>query len=387
MYTTTMARAIFCLGLAAAPVAAPVAAQDGDTATGLYPGEENVEAAGFPAITYFAAGEADAPLVVFVPGAHHAARVAYGGHEGSDPQDFLATHVVEQGYNFLAVSYPIDLEEGGLETAHPDFMIRDWGEQVVELAGRALEEHDLEGPVIVAGWSMAGKSAQAIHAAAEAADLDLAFFVSLAATPALPGLIAVTREYPMLESGYADRRKDFEGWYQQMAAMGEAQGRQIVPEEVFKTEYQGDIPVNLQGYGQQYRDGAFEMDRLAAMADANPFAFDAFPLVGMVAPTLPADARHALTDKAAWGIYNANTLYKRYAGGVDLSGLSEENWTGLVDLAEGLNDRLTTRVEGNHFFFMGAPGAAATAEAIVRLDEEVRAIKQEAGDLLGTQVN
>ncbi len=382
MYTMTVARLAACVGLAVTPVAA----QNGDTADGLYPGEEAVEAAGFPAIAYFAAGEPTQPLVVFVPGAHHAARVAYGGHEGHDPQDFLATHLVERGYNLLAVSYPIDLEDGGLETVHPEFMIRDWGAQVVELAGRTLDEHDLDGPVIVAGWSMAGKSAQAIQASADAAELDLSFFASLAATPALPGLIAVTREYPMLESGYADRRDDFEGWYRQMAAMGEAQGSQIVPEDVFRTQYQGDIPINLQGYGQQYRDGAYEMDRLAAMADANPFAFDAFPLVGIIVPTLSADARHALTDTAAWGIYNANTLYKRYAGSVDLAGLSEENWTGLVDLAEGLDDRLSTRVEGNHFFFMGEPGAAATAEAIAQLDEEVRAVKQDAGELLGTQI-
>ena len=359
--------------LAASLGAGPLAAQDSASTNemsaaaeraGLYPGESVEEAAGFPAITHFTAGEPDRPLVVFVPGAHHAARVAYGGHEGARKEDFLAHHLAERGYNVLAVSYPIGLEEGGLPTDHPGFTIRDWGAQVVELAQRTLEERELDGPVIVLGWSMGGKSAQPVFAAAQERGLDLDLFVSLAATPPLPGLIALTREYPMLESGYADRRGDFDRWHAQVAAGGEAQGREIVPEDVFKTQYQGDIPINLQGYGQRYRDGAFVMDPMADMEDAQPFAFDSYPLIAAIVPNGRADARHALTDRAAWGLYNANTLFNRHMADVDVDALSDEEWAALTALSDGLDDRLTRRVDGNHFFFMGEVGAEATAEAV-----------------------
>ncbi|WP_420392244.1 hypothetical protein [Acuticoccus sp.] len=394
-----MGAAVAFAALAFATAAAAEAAQDGaeasraegagpqEAAAGLYPGEEIREAAGFPAITWFAKGEANAPLVVFVPGAHHTARVAYGGHDGSRAEDFLAHHLLERGYSVLAISYPIGIAEGGLPTDHPDFMIRDWGRQTAQLAAETIEAEGLTGGAIVAGWSMGGKLAQAAHEAARDAGLDLKLFIGLAATPGLPGLIAITREYPMLPSGYADRRKNFDGWYQQVAAEGEEEGHTIVPEDVFKAQYQGDIPINLQGYGQLFRDGAFVMDPAAAMEDAKPFHFDDYPLVGVIIPNGRRDKRHAITDQAAWGLYNANTLLSRYMGDVDVNALSDADWTRLTELADGLDERLSHRVDGNHFFFMGATGAAATAEAIASLDEEAAALKAELTDLLGTPIN
>lgn len=358
-------------------------------AAGLYDGEQIQKGAGFPAITYFVKGSEGAPLVVFVPGAHHMARVAYGGHKGARQEDFLAYWLHQKGYHFLAVSYPVDIATGGLETNHPDFMIRDWGAQIAAIARSTIDEHGLDNRVIVLGWSMAGKVAQSVYEAARANNLQFDCYVSLAATPAIPGMIALTREYPMLASGYADRRKNFKGWWKQVAANNAQHGREIVPEEIFGNEYQGDIPINLQGYGQQFRDGKFVMDPLAVQADAKPFAFDDFPLVAMIIPDGRGDRRHALVDLAAWSIYNANTVFKRYlsANKIDVNTLSDAQWHGLLHLARTIDDRLYLTVNGNHFFFVGENGARATANAVALLEDRVHALKAEAAAILNVTID
>ncbi len=376
-YTTAAAAALVAIG-----------AQAQGT---LLPGETIEQGAGFPAIAWFQAGDADKPLLVFVPGAHHTSRVFYGGHDGSVPEDFVATHAAELGYPVLALSYPIATATPAITTDHPEFMMRDWGRQTTAIAERFVEANDLSGDVVVVAWSMGGNIVQAVHEAMGESDLDLEGYVSLSATPPIPGLIwHEPLQYPMLEeSGYTDRRNRFDGWYGQVADNGAAQDRPIVSEEVFKTVYQGDIPINLQGYGQQYRDGAFVTDFLATQADGKPFDFQAFPLVGAVVPNGRGDGRHAMVDQASWAIYNANTIYKRYIGGsdIDVNALSDEAWTGLLDLTRGIDDRLSTYVDGNHFFFMGKAGASATAEAIDTLVAEFAAVKSDVGGFLGTEID
>jgi hypothetical protein len=354
----------------------------------LYTGEKIEKGAGFPAITYFAKGAEGAPLVVFIPGAHHMARVAYGGHKGARKEDFLAHWLNRKGYHFLAVSYPINIDKGGLETNHPDFMIRDWGAQAAALARKKIDQHGLGNRMIVLGWSMAGKVAQSVHEAASKANLQLDFYVSLAATPAIPGMIALTREYPMLKSGYADRRKNFKGWWKQVAVNNKRNGREIVPEEIFGNEYQGDIPINLQGYGQQFRNSAFTMDPMAVQADAKPFAFADFPLVAMIIPDGRGDRRHALVDQAAWTMYNANTVFKRYlsANKVNVKDLSDAQWHGLLHLTRTIDDRLSYTVNGNHFFFVGENGARATADAVELLEDRVHALKAEVSAILNVKI-
>lgn len=366
---------------------AAVAQEDATpSASGLYPGEAVIDTGDFPALIRFVEGrDGTGDLAVFVPGAHHAARVAYGGHEGSREEDFLAAHLAEAGYDVLAVSYPIDLAEGGLDETYPEFTNRDWGRLVARATARTRTEHGLDGDVIVMGWSMGGRSAQSVHEAMASEGIDLDLFVSLAATPALPGMIALTRELPILESGYADRRKDFDGWWQQVAAMSEAEGHEIVPEDVFKTQYQGDIPVTIQGYGQVYRDGEAVLDPSFVTEDAQPFAYDAFPLVGMVIPNGVADPRHALVDRAAWTLYNANTLYKRLLGDVDLAALDEGQWQELRRISDELPERMARRVEGNHFFFMGSDGAAATAEAVAELHAAANDLREDIASTTGPE--
>lgn len=380
----TFKQSVAALFLSASIFSLPAHATDA-----LYEGEKIEMAAGFPAITRFFPGDLSKPLIVFVPGAHHTARVAYGGHDGARSDDFLAHWLQQAGYNFLAVSYPIDTAIGGMETTHPDFMIRDWGKQTAKLARQYTDSAGLSGEVIVMAWSMGGKIAQSVHEAMREEGLDLEFYTSVTATAPLPGLIALTRELPMLDSGLADRRGNFEGWFNQVAANSKAEGHEIVSKEVFTTQYQGDIPVNIQGYSQVYRDGAYEIDQLAYQDDAKPFEYKDFPLVAMIIPNGRGDRRHALTDQATWSMYNANTVYNSWltANKVDVNNLNDPSWNGLLDLTRSLDERLSQTVDGNHFFFIGKSGAKATAEALIALEAEVTAVKAEASSYLGVTID
>ena len=37
-------------------------------------------------------------------------------------------------------------------------------------------------------------------------------------------------------------------------------GREIIPENIYTSEYVGDIPAALEGFGEVYGNGKFEMD-------------------------------------------------------------------------------------------------------------------------------
>lgn len=68
---------------------------------------------------------------MFVPGAGHLGRIAYGHPEG-DPRDFVAHWVAQSGLPFLAVSYPLD--NPVYETLHPEFDVARLGP--VDRSGR-----------------------------------------------------------------------------------------------------------------------------------------------------------------------------------------------------------------------------------------------------------
>lgn len=193
----------------------------------------------------------------------------------------------------------------------------------------------------------------------------------------------------MLDSGLADRRDNFAGWYAQVAANSEAVGHEIVPEQVFAQSYQGDIPVGIQGYSQVFRDGAFVTDQLAYQQDAKPFDYKNFPLVAMIIPDGRGDRRHALTDQAVWSVYNANTVFNSWitANGVDVDDLSDDDWRGMLDLTRSLDETLSVPVDGNHFFFMGEPGAKATAAALAELEQRVADVKSQASRHLGVTID
>lgn len=354
----------------------------------LFEGETIVEAAGFPSVTRFLPGEKSAPLVVFIPGANHMARIAYGGHNGADAKDFLAYWLNSQGYNFLGISYPLDTDSDVYLDNFPEYDVTDWGRQAMEIAQQTIIENELSGEVIVVGWSMAGKIPASVQIAAKELGVDLDGFVALSGTAAVPGLLSYDRLFDKLKSGYADRRRFWEGWHKQIKAMADNAAHEIVPYEIYIHDYVGDGPVGLEGFSQRYHDGEYIVDYAGTTDDNGAFKYSEYPLVGVIAPNGTADARHAVTDFAVWNFYNANTIYNRYVTKAvsSLEEFSQEKWQGILDLTKSAEDRLSLQVPGNHFFFVGQNGARTTAAAIDALYHKNLAMKEELGVLLGVDL-
>lgn len=339
----------------------------------LYTDEASVTLAGFPAVTYFQAGEPDKPLIVFNPGAHHAARIFYGGHEGGRSEDFLAHWLKDKGYNFLAVSYPIDTASGMMDGVAPDFNARDWGQQIAEATLNAIEQHDLTGNVYFAHWSMAGKSIQPAHAAMAAAGRPIDASFSFAATPGIPGIVTLTQELQKTAKGYANRETTYPGWIAQLEA-NSGDGHDIIPEDIFRSEYLGHIPVNLQGYGEIVDDGQIRIDHMQQAQDYGSLEFANHPWVVVFQVDDRADARHAINDTSYWSYYNTHTLFAEVGKrNMKVADLSEGSWDRMVELSKEAPERLRVDVGGNHFFFVGEQGARTTADAIdraiIQLDE------------------
>ena len=358
-------------------------------ASALWPGEVSMTAAGYPAVVKFVKGDPNKPLIVFIPGAHHTARVAYG-HEGSHKQDFIEFWLHKQGYNFLAITYPIETKSGLMKETHPTFTIQDWGKQAAIITHEIIKDNELSGNVILIGWSMAGKVAQPFGAAAKEIGLDVDFFISFAATPPVIGIVGMNKKIDMAPSGLADRSKDIPKWYAQTKSNESLNGdREIIPWPIFESEYVGNIPVQLQGYGLRYKKGEKEFSRnfWEEVEEAKPYDFQNFPLVAMIMPGSAVDGRHAMTDSSAWAVFIANKIMRDYCKGVDLKKLPEEKFRSLVNLIRTAPQQLSTEVyKGNHFFYVGESGAREAVVQVMVLEEKVHAMKSELSSLLGVDI-
>lgn len=346
-------------------------------AADLWDGEEVRMGAGYPFIAKFIGVERDAPLVVFIPGARSLARIAYGGHEGGPEEDFLAYWLNRDGYNFLGISYPVLTDDGAFDEAHPDLTVRAWGQGSAEITKAVMEEQRLTGSVIVAVWSMGGKSVQPFAEAAAELGIDLDFHVALAATPPLPNAGNMSARVAMHESGLGLRPDGAAAAVSALAANARENDRsEIIPADILNSHYIGHWPVQLTGTGLRY-DGQLHTiyrDHWADMQDTKFYALD-FPLVAMIVPGQD-DPRHAVMDRATWGYINSNTLFFGYAGGEQQTrNLPEDRFNRLRDLARDAYSRLAIDIGGNHFFFVGAKGARETVAAIRVLEERVHQLK------------
>lgn len=347
----------------------------------LFPGEELKEAI-LPQLAFWQDGEEDRPTVVFLPGSTHLARIAYG-HPGSNPHDFLAHWLHESGFPFLALSYPSD--HPVFPTHHPDVTVTDWAESSAALTRDILQEKGRRAQIALAGWSMAGHLCAAFAIAARKLGLDLELFVSLAATAPMPRLAPIGPGFESLTpEGFwdglgatatgRDRRDRFAAG---LAVQSHLAGRTILTLEEWEVYYRCNNPVQLLGSAHRLGPDGSRQDILAAIQDLRTFEFAEYPLVGAIVPESSIDARHALTDGAAWSFVNAQWLYHRTARSGAIPQLPQSRWQRLLRLSKGLSKRMTRRVAGSHFFFVGEPGAKKTAEYIAELHAESRRLEDE----------
>jgi pimeloyl-ACP methyl ester carboxylesterase len=353
----------------------------------LFAGERIETDAGFPTLTKFIPGDPNRPLVVFIPGAVHNARISYGGHPGGRDDDFLAYWLVREGYNFLGVSYPLTTKNPVIKEAYPNFDARDWGTQAAAAARRAIDEHHLTNKVIVIGWSMGGRIAEPIAEAAEKQGLNLEFFLSFSGTPGITGLVDMNANYPMTTDGYMDRSDAYPMFMKQIALENSMNAHTIIDTRSYLDDYVGYMPGNIGGYGLHYRDGKFVRDNWADEEEFRVHAYDKLPYIAALMANEPLDARHALTDRANWGFVMTNKIQAAIeANKVDLNALPRARWLALVDLVRGAPQRLSVEMNGDHFFFLGAAGARETARAIYTLEDRVAGFKSQLQDLVGGSV-
>ncbi|GAM43370.1 thioesterase domain protein [Talaromyces pinophilus] len=352
----------------------------------LYAGEQLDEAAGFPTLYNYLPAGPQKPLVVFIPGAEHNARVAYGGHEGYQQKDFLAHWLNSHGHGLLAISYPIESEPEIMPATAPHFRIRDWGKQAAEVTHRIIEKHGLSKQVVLVAWSMGGRIVIPYCAHAHSLGIEVALFVSFAATPGIHGAKAPPPGASSTAAGYATAKGFYKMFARQVQDQNEQwnNGRIIVPEEIYLREYTGYTPVSLRGWNYRYDTESrhFVEDCWTSTEDAIVHEAEHCPMIATAGGTSPLDARHVITDQATWSFVLTRKLMHDIESHDVAKIVEKGNWNKLIEMVHSLPSQISYSIPGNHFFFVGEPGARKSAEVIVDHLEKVNKFKREFEALL-----
>jgi hypothetical protein len=343
-------------------------------ADGGIAGETLVGVGRLPVLRYLRAGaDRTAPLPVFLSGAGHLARVAYG-HRGSEPRDFLDHWLADAGFGLLALSYPC----GPPATAEPhaDLTLAQWAEAVAQAAGDALGRGSGPRAIVLLAWSMAARAAGLLARAAERRGIAIAAFMPMAASPPLPGLSSVALESEIVAGGMWDAHGSLVGgvprgqaWRAELAEQAHGLGRDLVSPADYRDHYCVGTPVGL----------------MPGREPAAACELAAFPLAASISPRDQADYRHALGDVAIWGFVNAQVIRRRWIEPALARGaIAPSAWEQMLTLMPQLPGRLNRHVAGGHLFFIGETGARATARAVAELLAATRAVAAELDSLLGT---
>ena len=373
---------VLCVACAGPPYATP------QSRAPLYPNEEILIGAGFPALTWFQKGvDPEKPLIVFIPGAAHLGRIAYGC-PSCDEREFLAYWVLKRGFSFLAISYP--LGHPVYDRVYPEFTIKDWGRQAAEITRIIINRQRLNNHVVAVGWSMAGKIAKPFNDAASELGIKVDFFVALAATPPLPKLVpGLTERTKRTPEGLANLADRYPWFVSSLKAQNDLNRKELIPLKTYREEFLGDFPINLLGTELRYRDGNFVSAIAESEQDMGSYEYARFPLTTVITNSSALDARHALTDESAWGMYTMQKIFQDYvaSSGTVLESLEQQKWQCLRASLKALPARLTRTETGTHFFFVGAKGARATARDIETLSRQVRQIRKTIGVCLAKAID
>ncbi|OQV07234.1 hypothetical protein CLAIMM_11697 [Cladophialophora immunda] len=326
------------------------------------------------------------PLMVFVPGACHLARIAYGGHIGSRPSDFLTFWLSRAGFNVVAISYPLECLSSILPPTHADIGMPEWGDLTAQTVRMVIEKEGLQPEAIPLGWSMGGKILKSFIQAAEQRGISVPLFISLAATP---GGITGVRSYPTAnrtEAGYASSPGIEHKFLSQISEQERLNdSRPIIQRDIYLQEYYGHTPIRLANWGLTYTpSGTFIQDEWEALRDAGPEQSDyaRYPYIGVIHGTAPSDLRHVLADRATWAMVLTYKLISEVERRIQKP--NTQQWHELRRFIDSAPDRMRSVVEGNHFFFLGEKGARQTAEVISDLVHSIERLDSDLSRILET---
>lgn len=351
----------------------------------LFAGEERLLRAGVTGLRYLRRGHDHQPLVIFLPGGAHLARIAYGDPTSSR-MDFLDYWLEERGIGLAALSYPSD--HPAIDAVLPALTIDEWAQWIATVVAEVLGTASNRS-VVVAMWSMAGRSAAAVNARLAKQGINAICFISLAATPPIPGLIPIRHGGEALTPGglwartVTSASDGIQDWIIQLFLFGLADqaqrnGRQIIDEQIYLRDYLCNTPIMLRGSSQRYTELGIVWDLEAAEADTSATHFSCFPQTAIIVPTDRSDESHALGDQTGWSFFNAQNIRAIAAA----SELEAKQWEKLRALVRELPQRLYREVPGGHFFFVGESGAKATVEQMSQLIDEARRLHNEIESIL-----
>jgi hypothetical protein len=340
----------------------------------LYPGEKLLTINGTQTLTKFIKGDPNKPLIIFVPGNSHLARIGYGYPSGN-PKDFLSYWLHKKGYSFLGISYPID--NPVYSKVYPAFSIKDWGNQVAEAAKQIINENKLSHHIIVLGWSMGGSIENTVNVAAKQKGLVIDLFIGLSATPPLPYIMqsGPFKVDKMLPNGLADRRPLYPWFVQAIEDQNKLNHRVIIPSNIYLTEFLGNIPIAIGAEGYHYKNGKFIYDIMKTLEDGGVFKFKDTPWIALIRDDSPLLMNISFIDPFFWDFLRMQMVYQIYLAQIDLFKLSSRRWNQLKEIIDKLPNELISTVHGNHFFFVGEKGAMDTADKIDLLLSKTKHLK------------
>jgi hypothetical protein len=330
-------------------------------------GETFLNAGTTPTLAWLAPGQRDRPLVVFIPGAGHLARIAYGAPD-ADPHHFPAHWFAVHGFSFLALSYPCG--HAAFPHADPGFGVADWATQVAAATAQALDSLRLRRPdVIVLAWSMAGRLLHRMRGALEQRGANLALFVSLDGHPtvadnteALEALLIADRR------GLAALEPLLTHFEQQLEEQRRLNDDEIISSTNYHQDYLAAFPVNLSATRLRHRSGEFVVDLDADVQDTQSLANNPLPPIAAVSGQAPSSADHALLDSSRWAYQAARFLLQnnRCALSHDASPAEHER-ARLTYVCKQLPAAFCLTVPGGHAFFIGQLGAERLVQAVEKL--------------------
>lgn len=340
----------------------------------LYPQEKLITINGFQSLIQFAKGNPNKPLIVFVPGNAHLARIGYGYPKG-DPKDFLAYWLHKKGYSFLGVSYPMD--NNVYSQIYPAFNIDDWGNLIISAAKKVINQEHLSNNIIIIGWSMAGSIVQTANSAAKRSGLNIELFIGLSAVPPIPYIMhdSSLAMNKMLPNHLADRTALYPWFCKWMEEQSNYNDHTIIPKEIYLSQFIGNIPIAIGAEGYHYEDNKFIFNVNKTLKESGVFDFSKLPWIAQIHDDSPITMKLSLIDPYGWYFIFTQMLYQNYLKNFDLNTLNAHNANQLAIFINSIPKELTMTVHGNHLFFVGQKGAEETAEKIDSLINSVNLIK------------
>ncbi|KAH0366953.1 hypothetical protein KCU65_g5026, partial [Aureobasidium melanogenum] len=336
--------------------------------TGLLEGEQLETFHGAPCLYKFCPATSSNPLIVLIPGGAHNARIFYGGHDTHDPDEFLAAWLNKLGHGVLSISYPLESQPEIMSANAPHFRISDWGQQAAEVTHHVIDQNKLSRDVVLVAWSMGGRILVPYCKAVKSLGLNVRSFISLCATPGLPGIRPPSPGIVSTKAGYASLMSTFNMFLKQVHEQANSnKEKPVFSDEDYRSCYFGHTPVSLLGNGLRFdRDDVFIVDKYLSDEDAAAHEFLHLPWISSLTPTSPLDARHVLTDKSTWNYMLTQRLCALYEKSPAYCSARGSGWQDLIQLSELAQNSLSATIEGNHFFFIGRRGAEITVQAIIK---------------------